>query len=47
MFFYTVLNLDIFKWKQPEKSYEFTNCILKLKFVISNKYITNIVVFIL
>ena len=31
---YTVLNLDKLKLKEPEKTYELTNCISKLKPVI-------------
>ena len=32
--YYTVLNLDKLKLKEPEKTYELTNCISKLKPVI-------------
>ena len=32
--YYTVLNLDKFKLKEPEKNYELTNCISKFKSVI-------------
>ena len=40
--YYTVLNLDKLKLKEPKKSYELKKCLSKFKSFIKNKNITDI-----